>query len=144
MSRIMAKICLVACVSLKSNRAMKAKDLYISPLFKKAREFAEKNCDQWYILSAEYGLVEPDKEIEPYDKTLKDMSRQERQEWSQKILDNLNNIIEPNDEVTFIAGLLYRQYLVPSLLEKGNKIHIPLEGKGIGKQLQWLKQALMT
>ena len=46
MSGGMAKICLVSCVRSKCGRATKAKDLYISPLFRKARKYAERNADR--------------------------------------------------------------------------------------------------
>ena len=65
----MARICFVSCVSLKASVARPASELYVSPLFRKAKEFASNNFDQWYILSAEYGLVHPDVIIEPYTPT---------------------------------------------------------------------------
>ena len=69
----MARICLVACVSLKDTSKMRAGDIYLSPLFKKAKEYAINNCDRWYILSAKYGLIPPDAIIKPYEKTLNKM-----------------------------------------------------------------------
>jgi len=51
-----------------------AKDLYVSTLFFGRRSFVERSCGQWWILSAEHGLVHPDEVLGPYDVTLKDAS----------------------------------------------------------------------
>jgi len=134
----MARICLIACVSLKDTRKMRAGDIYLSPLFKKARGFASNNFDRWYILSAKHGLITPDMVIEPYEKTLNTMSRQERHNWAENVFGELKKHTKAVDEITFIAGLRYRQDLTPFLLKRGNKICVPMEGMGIGKQLQWL------
>lgn len=136
----MARICLVSCVSLKDNRKMKAADIYLSPLFKKAKEYASNNFDQWHILSAKYGLIHPDTIIEPYEKTLNKMSRQDRRKWSEDVFEELKKCTKPDDEITFVAGQRYRQDLTPLLLGRGNKTQVPMEGLGIGKQLKWLTQ----
>jgi len=134
----MARICLIACVSLKDTRKMRAGDIYLSPLFKKAREFASNNFDRWYILSAKYGLISPDMVIEPYEKTLNKMSSEDRHKWAENVFGELKKHTKAVDEITFLAGLRYRQDLTPLLLKRGNKICVPMEGMGIGKQLQWL------
>lgn len=134
----MARICLIACVSLKDTRKMRAGDIYLSPLFKKAREFASNNFDRWYILSAKHGLISPDMVIEPYEKTLNKMSREDRRKWAENVFGEIKKYTKAIDEITFLAGLPYRQDLTPLLLKRGNKICVPMEGMGIGKQLQWL------
>ena len=64
-------VCLVACVKAKRKEASRAEDLYISQLFRKCRRVAEGKYGVWYILSAEYGLLEPSRVVEPYEKTLR-------------------------------------------------------------------------
>ena len=66
-------IILVSCVRKKRATASLAKDLYISDWFRKPAAYAGRNSDAWYILSARYGLVEPNQVIEPYDVTLNRM-----------------------------------------------------------------------
>ena len=61
---------LVSCVKTKCSTRASAKDLYVSPWFRKARAFVEKTGDPWRILSAEYGLLHPDEEVRPYERTL--------------------------------------------------------------------------
>lgn len=134
----MTRICLVSCVSLKATEPRKARDLYISPLFKKARGVANKEYDRWYILSAKYGLVDPDTVIRPYDKTILNMNREQRHQWAEDIFRELSHSTSPDDEITFFAGAKYREDLAPLLTERGNHIRVPMEGLGIGRQLRWL------
>lgn len=138
----MATIGLISCVSKKHSHATLARNLYKSPLFKKTRDYVDKNCDSWYILSAKYGLVEPDNVIEPYDETLNTKSRMERKQWAKKVWDVLNLHLHPGDQVILLAGEKYREFLVPHLINYECIIKIPLEGLGIGKQLQWLSRQL--
>lgn len=49
-----ADIVLVSCVKSKRPAASAAKDLYISALFTKEREYAERSGVPWYILSAKW------------------------------------------------------------------------------------------
>lgn len=134
----MSKICLVSCVSQKARKPAKARDLYVSPLFKKAREVASKEYDKWYVLSAEYGLVDPDTVIKPYDKTLLNMDRDQWHRWAEKVFRELARCTSPDDEITFFAGVRYRENLALLLAGRGNSIKVPMEGLGIGKQLGWL------
>lgn len=46
-----------------------AKDAYISPYFKKNREYAERFADKWVILSAKYGFLGPDEKVQNYNVT---------------------------------------------------------------------------
>lgn len=75
------RIALIGCGKLKAPSACAAKDLYTGPLFRTARTYAEKNCDGWLILSAKYGLLEPDRIIEPYELKLTDLRMNARETW---------------------------------------------------------------
>lgn len=140
------RIALVSCVKSKRDFKSAARDLYISPLFRGLRRYAEANADRWYILSAEYGLVSPEERIEPYERTLKTMKMPERKAWAERVNDKLKEVL-PCDaevirdtEIIFLAGDRYRRDLVPFLEERGFPISIPLAGRPIGEQLQALKQ----
>ncbi|MGA9350901.1 MAG: DUF6884 domain-containing protein, partial [Anaerolineae bacterium] len=138
----MAKICLVSCTREKLTREAPAEQLYASPLFGKSRAFAASRFDRWFILSAKYGLLEPSQIVEPYDKTLTQMSQQERITWAQSVLEELIKRTNPGDSVALLAGTHYRDPLIPLLSERGYKITVPLEGMTIGKQLSWLNRVL--
>ncbi len=50
-------VALVSCVKSKRAVASPARELYVSPLFKGMRAYAETRADAWYILSAEHGVL---------------------------------------------------------------------------------------
>jgi hypothetical protein len=132
----MKKIILISCVSKKRPIKSKAQDLYISPLFKKNLQYALKQKpDQIFILSAKYGLISLDEEIEPYDLTLNNMSAKEIKNWAKRVLSDLANQADlQQDSFIFLAGAKYRKYLVSHLTH----FEVPFAGLPIGKQLQQL------
>lgn len=138
----MAKILLISCVSKKLPHGAKARDLYVSDLFKKSLKYAQSlNPDKIFILSANYELVALDKEIEPYNQTLNEMNAEERREWAARVIGLLREVSNlDEDEFIFLAGVKYRQYILPQI----RNYHIPLEGLAIGKQLKFLKEMILN
>ncbi len=136
----MKKIILISCVSKKLATKAKAKNLYISPLFKYNIKYVQTfNADLIFILSAKYGLLDTEREIEPYEVTLNNMKTLEIKAWSEIVLRQLSEVTDlEKDEFTFLAGLKYRKFLLPHI----KNYQIPLEGLPIGKQLQFLKNYL--
>jgi len=136
----MKKIFLISCVSKKLDCPAKARDLYISPLFKFNLQFAKKSkADKIFILSAKHGLISLEKTIEPYNLTLNNMKDFEIREWAKIVLVKLTKYADlENDEFTFLVGIKYRKYLVPHFLH----YKVPMQGLGIGKQLKYLKDHL--
>ena len=134
----MKKIVLVACAAKKLNYKAKAKDLYISPLFKKNLAYANSlKPDKIFILSAKYGLLDLDEEIFPYNETLNEKSGHEIKIWADSVLQKLSKNSNLNeDEFIFLAGNNYRKYLISSI----KNYKIPLEGLPIGKQLKFLSR----
>ena len=85
------KIVLISCVKKKLPYRAKAQDLYISPLFRFNIEYAcSLKPDAIYILSAKYGLVSLDQEIDTYNQTLNTMSESQKKAWAQKVLAELS------------------------------------------------------
>lgn len=134
----MKSIILISCVSKKRYIISKAKDLYISTLFRKNLAYAKiLNPDQIFVLSAKYGLVDLDEIIEPYDVTLNTMPVKEIRQWANRVLTQLSeNADLENDHFIFLAGDKYRKYLLPHI----KHYEIPLQGLKIGEQLQRLTQ----
>ena len=129
-------IFLLSCVKSKRNHSCSAKEMYVSPLFKKMLAVALKSQPkQIFILSAKYGLLKPDDVIKPYEMTLKTMSASERMAWSEKVLESLRDETDlTKDHFVFLAGQSYRQGLTPYLRHYA----VPMEGLSFGQQLQWL------
>ncbi len=136
----MNTIVLISCASRKLSHCAKAEDLYISDLFRKRLAYTRQlRASAMFILSAEHGLVRPDDQIWPYDVTLNKMSRADLKAWSDIVFGQLQTCTDvENDRFVFLAGDRYRRYLVPRL----GSVEVPMEGLGIGEQLQFLKSRL--
>lgn len=141
-------IVLISCVSQKTPHKNMAKDLYVSSLFKKSWQYTKEiiKPDGVYILSALYGLIRFDEVIEPYDKTLLNMSKEECQEWAEKVKTQLNGRFVKDtrtlEDYNFIilAGSKYYENLSEFLPNK----EFPLGRLPIGKRLGVLSTAIKT
>lgn len=133
----MSTCVLVACCAAKLDRPALAQDIYISPLFKKSRAFAERFGDRWLILSAKYGVVRPDETIRPYNQTLNKMTAAERKYWARETSNQLASSLSLHGRTGFIilAGKSYREHLN---LDFASWVGVPMRGLGIGQQLAWL------
>lgn len=131
---------LVSCVSQKRDTPSPAKDLYVSKWFRKARAYVEASGCPWFILSAQYGLVDPDQVIATYDKTLNTMPVAERREWASRVLAQLNRAVPRLARFVVLAGKHYREFLLDSLRIRGVEVVEPLAEQRIGEQLRWLSR----
>jgi len=120
------KTALISCSKTKALRKCSAKEMYQGALFCKAFQFCSKEYDNIYILSAKYGLLDIDTEIDPYDQTLNNMFFIQRKEWGLKVNQQLKerNIFYPD----IYADDRYCEFI------KGYR---PLLGLSLGQQLKW-------
>jgi hypothetical protein len=135
------RIALVSCVKKKRNGSWPARDLYLSPLFRGLRCYAERHSDAWYILSAKHFVLPPDKVVKRYERSLNDMNSDIRRKWADCVNLRLLELLPPRAEITLLAGMMYRKDIHPFLEKHGFVVEIPLQGLGIGKQLRYLKKA---
>jgi hypothetical protein len=146
----MKRIVLIACVSKKGSKRAKAKDIYKSPLFINSLKYAHSlNPDKIFILSALHHLLNLEKEIEPYDVTLSNISLEKRKKkpnlkiltnaekkvWGVSVIKQLSEIADlKNDQFIILAGQSYikpiRQYLT-NIIE-------PLAGLRQGERVKYL------
>lgn len=131
---------LVSCVKTKTSFEIEAEHLYTSPWFRSARSLVKKHGLEWRILSAEYGLLHPSQRIQPYEKTLKGARVFERRKWADGVLEELLPEAKRFERVVFLAGMNYREFLLPRLVEAGLQVDIPMEGLPLGGQLSWLER----
>lgn len=136
----MTRIAFVSCVKTKADSARPAEQLYISRWFVMARRYAHAIADRWFILSAAYGLVEPDRVIEPYEKTLNKMPIAERRGWAKLVTKQMDLAQVRGDEAVVLAGLNYRRHLEMPLLDRFKEVVVPMPGFAFGEQLSWLKE----
>jgi hypothetical protein len=142
------RIVLIACVSKKGDKKAKAKDLYISQLFKSSLTYANKqHPDKIYILSALHHLLDVDEEIEPYNVTLsnipkakrkpglKMLTSDEKTKWGKKVVEQLSKEADlQNDEFIILAGREYIKPIISSISHLTN----PLKGLRQGERLKYL------
>ncbi|MEO8567708.1 MAG: DUF6884 domain-containing protein [Ginsengibacter sp.] len=144
------KIILIACVSKKGDKKTKAKDLYISQLFKSSLAFANRqNPDKIFILSALHHLLDIDKEIEPYNVTLSNVPKTKRKpglqiltaeekiNWGQKVVKQLSEQTDlQSDEFVILAGQEYIKPIINSIRHFKN----PLKGLRQGERVKFLNE----
>jgi uncharacterized protein DUF6884 len=135
-----ATLCLVSCVSKKRATAARARDLYQSQWFLKARGHVEGLGHRWFVLSAEYGLLDPDRVVEPYERTLNTMPIAERRLWAARVMEQLAPELRGVERVLVFAGDRYREFLLPAIRAGCPLVEVPMNGLRIGEQLRWLAQ----
>jgi hypothetical protein len=144
----MKPLFVIACSGAKLDRAAPARELYTSQLFRKARAYAELHGADWLILSALHGVVEPDRVIEPYDQRMP-TTKKGRAAWRQQVRTAMHKHRERR--IVALAGQDYLGWTggelagfddvngraVPRYVNAFN-VERPLQGMGIGHQLQYL------
>ena len=127
-------------MSKKRTTPTQAKDLYLSDWFLKARKYVEGDQSQWFILSAEHGLVSPETVLSPYEKTLNKMKISDRREWAMKVKMQMDSLLPATDRINVLAGKRYREFLMDHLRQRAKAVDVPMERLPIGKQLQYLSK----
>jgi len=134
----MKTIVLISCVSKKLAYSARARDIYVSPLFRLNLAYAESlTPDAIYVLSAKHGLLALEDKIAPYDLTLNTMSAGQIRAWAAGVVVQLAAVTDLNrDRFVFLAGDKYRKYIAPHLAQ----FEVPMQGLTIGRQLQFLSR----
>ena len=144
----MKDLCIVTCGKKKiwdinpNTGPKEAKEVYIGPLSKKAKEYAEKyHPKSWMILSAKYGFIYPD-EIIPknYDVCFHDKKSKTISLDKLKMQADKKNFDE-YDSITVLGGKFYTKLIIDLFPNK--KIINPLDGcKGIGYMLKKINDSI--
>ena len=136
----MAKVVLLSCTKSKTKHAAPAQELYsASPMFQKTLEYGKSlKPDKMYILSAKHHLVPLTKTLEPYDKTLKEMPKDEKEKWGEETIKQMKSAgINPEkDKFIFLTGSEYMKPLAKYIPDSNTEK--PMEGKRFGERLKWL------
>ena len=129
----------LSCVKTKRKYPCKAKDMYISPLFIKSLQVARKLTDDRhiFILSAKYGLLRLEDEIEPYNLTLKTFTNEQIKNWGGQIRKQAQEIgISLNG--VYLCGETY----IKGIRKYATDIKAPLAGRSMGMRLKILTNIL--
>jgi len=119
---------LISCVSAKAALPSPAKDLYLSPWFRKAIAYALSQSHSEgliFVLSAKHGLVALDQLVAPYNLSLNDMPVAARQEWAAGVYSQIQAAgLSQDQRFVFLAGLRYREFLAPLLAGGGAQVSV--------------------
>jgi hypothetical protein len=94
------------------------------------RAYAKATGLEWYILSAKFGLLPPEKNVEPYDEFGVD------EQTAKSAANDLERL--GVDEVVVIAGRKYTAELIPELETRGIDVIEKCAGLSIGKRMSRL------
>ena len=118
---------LISCGRRKQSSAVPAKELYVSPRFKRTRASVEATGCPWFIISAKHGLLDPDEVICPYDETLKGKPLDECKAWAEKVKKQMDANLPYGEIIVILAEKDYYEHLIPYLKERFAHIMIPEE-----------------
>jgi hypothetical protein len=123
----------LACSKRKLTHAAPAVDLYQGDVFRAARSYLERaGCTTLVVLSAKHGAVPGDRVLEPYDASLADLTRFERECWAERTGAELLSLAPRGAEVIAIVPALY----APALHA------VPHERRFAGLSIGYLRRAL--
>ena len=132
-------IIFISCTKKKQDHPCKARDMYMpSQWFKGAWNYAQTlNPNEVYILSAKYGVLHPDDQITPYEKSLISARDTEIRNWSIMVADQIKRRqIDRTQKTVFLCGKNYRKYIQNLFPD-----HIaPCKHLGIGEQIKFFKE----
>jgi hypothetical protein len=103
---------LISCSKSKGGHRDLARNMYVSPLYRKSMMVAEGWGVSFSILSAKHGLLNPNETIEPYDLTLKGASKQFKSDWAKRVDEQIRASIDQRKRLIMLAGDDYYAPLV--------------------------------
>jgi hypothetical protein len=135
------RVALVGCSASKLNHPAPARELYTSALFRASFAYAEGTCNALLIVSAFHGVVAPNAVIGPYDRSLRECNKREREGWGVRTIGHLLPSFEVPPQLVILAGSLYAQALAYGAhWHNLPRPETPLRGvAGFGPRLEWLK-----
>lgn len=132
------QVVLVGCSSRKAPDPMPARELFRGGSFQKARDRAVLMGVPWFVLSAKYGLLDPDDVVGPYDVFLGDQPSAYRRAWGEWVAAQLGvRLPLAGVTVEVHAGDAYCAPLRGPLQRLGATLSEPLAGLSQGKRLAW-------
>lgn len=119
---------LVGCSESKRAEASPAEELYTSSRFRLCREVAHV-ADSWYVLSAKHGLMAPATQVKPYDRSIGDLTTEERQQWTTLVVSQIAKAVGKDCTITFLCDTEYSSAVSRELIEKGFSVRLPFDNR---------------
>lgn len=116
-----------------------------SPVFRRARDFCDREYSEWYVLSATYLLTPPRQVIGAGEPALRVLSAAERLAWAEEVAGQLRLRLSRSAEpLTFVlyASQWYGELLMRAAPDIA--FETPLSGMSFVERLQWYDDRLRT
>lgn len=133
---------LISCSKTKATHRDFARNMYASPLFRKSVLTTERWKVPFSILSAKFGLLDPDELIEPYEEALKGKSKQYRKEWGERVSHQIRTSIPSEKTLIVLAGDDYLVPLASAAIEDQEPLYAPMRGLSLGSRLAFLNYCI--
>jgi hypothetical protein len=144
----MSTIYLIGCALQKRAGTHLAIDLYTSVRFNKIKKLLsllKNDDDKVFILSINYGLIAPEALVDPYNKTMSDLSPAQRKVWAYDVVANLRaSNLCCYDKVVLFASAVYFKPILPILRESRVEVSTPFQGLGSGEVLHFLNHEILS
>jgi hypothetical protein len=114
-----------------------------SPLFRRARDYCEREFDEWYVLCPGRPLLSPRQVIGASPASLDDLAAETRQAWAEMIGQALGErAAQRSGDAHFVA--LSSQRTVELLARAAPELRFdaPLSGLTLGQRLRWYDERL--
>jgi hypothetical protein len=138
------KIGLVAPPKRRRGGIYRAREQFdLSPLFRRARDFCDREYGEWHIITVQHGLIAPHQVIGGDDPALHKLSAAERWLWADGIARQLQARLERSAEShTFVLYASQRYAMLLSRAAPFATFELPLAGMSLGQQIRWYEQRL--
>lgn len=133
---------LISCSKSKGGHRDLARNMYVSSLYRKSVMAAQAWGLSFSILSAKYGLLDPDQVIEPYELTLKGASKEFKSEWACKVDAQIRVSIDTKKHLIVLAGDDYYAPLIEAGMKSPLNFLAPMRGLSLGNRLAFLNQTI--
>lgn len=138
------RIGLVAQPKRRRGGILRARDQFDpSAIFRRARDFCDREHGEWYVISTSHGLVSPQQVIGAHALPLHTMTIEERACLADRIQEQLRSRIERSgQQVTFVV---YSSQLYVDLLMRAApfaEFELPLAGMTFWERLHWYDERL--
>lgn len=137
----MKPVVLISCGKEKRQWSCRASEMYCSERFISAKQFAQQQNYDWYVISAKHGLLHPDAMIEPYDLSILNFTDNEKNLWAEKITNDIFKLHELSTKIMILADNNYSNALAYKLNKKGYSVILPFNEIDYTQQKNFLQNA---
>lgn len=121
----------------------KARHMYKGSLSRMALKWADRNCEQWFVISSQHLLVEPDKVISPYSLWLREMCEEDQIAWGQSVLYQIEKKVGFDKKFLILAGTDFVKALMPEDKRRRwsdkFRLYDPMPRMVMGMRQNWLR-----